>query len=192
MAIDIQVWRGSGSATITDMENAGKRGKTCRTFRFSGLAGGMAWSGQPYIRAAEFTAQVLAMLEPGKPIYGQNFDTAVAMVEAVVDQARAEGIGDGLIGGTLDEIRGVDAPVPELTAGNGKWSGKADRDGVFLRDLTDQNNDPAMCTFKQSHSQAYRLAAKVWDRLATCETMHEASDVLSKAGVKLHYWCMID
>lgn len=185
MAIDIQVWRGSGSATITDMENAGKRGKTCRTFRFSGLAGGMTWSGPLYVRAAELTAQVLAMLEP-------DFDTAVAMVEAVVDQALAEGIGDGLIGGTLDEIRGVDAPVPELTAGNGKWSASADRDGLHLRDLTDHYNDPAMCTFKQSKPQAYKLAAKVWDQLAACETMHDASEVLLAAGCKLHYWCMVD
>lgn len=192
MTIHVQVWRGSGSARITDMENAGKRGKTCRTFRFSGLVGGMAWSGQQYVRAAEFTAQVLAMLEPGKPIYGQNFDTAVAMVEAVVDQSRAEGIGDGLIGCTLEEIRGVDAPVPELTAGNGKWSARADRDGLHLRDLTDHYNDPAMCTFKQSKPQAYRLAAKVWDKLAACETMHEAGKVLEAAGCKLHYWCMVD
>lgn len=192
MAIDIQVWKGSGSARITDMENAGKRGKTCRVFRFNGLRGDFAWRGEPYIQAARFSDQVLAMLEPGRPIHGQNFDTAVAMVEAVVDQARSAGVEDALLGCALEEIRGIDAPLPELTAGNEKWSAKADRDGVLLRDLSDQYNDPAMCTIRQSKPQAYRLAQKVWDQLADCQTMSEASKVLEAAGCKLHYWCMVD
>lgn len=190
MAIHVQVWTGSGTARITDMTNAGKRGKTCRVLRFSGALG-CSYNAEA-LQAHGMTLNVLEMLKPGQPIHTQDFDTACANMKAAVDTARALGVGERLIAVHEEEVRGVDAPLPLLTAGNEKWSAKADEDGLLLRDLTDHNNDPAMCDYKQKHSQAYKLAAKVWGQLAACQTMHEAGEVLSKAGVKLHYWCMVD
>ena len=36
MTIHIRTWSGAGSGTVTDMTNAGKRGKKCRTIYFGG------------------------------------------------------------------------------------------------------------------------------------------------------------
>lgn len=191
MTVHVQVWLGSGSARITDMTNAGKKGKTCRVLRFNGFLG--LRHNAELNQAYDITLGVLELLKPGRPIRGQNFDTACALVNAEIDQARAAGVSEHLVATYLEEVRGVDAPLPLLVAGNDKWSGKADETGVFLRDLTDLNNEPAMTNrHGQKNSQAYKLAAKVWGQMAGCKTMHEASEVLSAAGVKLHYWCMVD
>ncbi|HYH65537.1 MAG TPA: hypothetical protein VD866_12645 [Urbifossiella sp.] len=39
MATHIRTWPGSGCITLTDMTNAGKRGRTCRTSRRLTAAG---------------------------------------------------------------------------------------------------------------------------------------------------------
>ena len=67
MAIHVQVWTGSGTARITDMTNAGKRGKTCRRLRFSGALG-CTYSAAA-LQAHDITLNVLDLLKPGAPIH---------------------------------------------------------------------------------------------------------------------------
>ncbi len=189
--LNIQTWSGSGSASITDMDNAGKRGKTCRVFQFRGWRNN---GGTPEAdRANEFTALVIGILvvEHDRPTL--DFDGLHRLITSMVDTANRE---QPLAGGIAiydETIRGVDAPVPVLTAGvAGLWSARADKDGLAITDDADKYNEPAMITTRQKHGQAYRLAAKVWTQVQGCATFSQVGDVLKVAGCKLHYYCRMD
>jgi hypothetical protein len=189
MPVHIQIWTGARNARITDMTNAGKRGKTCRVMRFSGCDM-IGWTHESH-RAAELTDEVLGRLEGIDP--DTNFEDVAAMLENAAEYALDSGITTGWFAVHEDDpIRAIDAPKPELTAGNDKWSGRLDNEGVHLRDLTDRNNEPCECTYGQTGAQAYKLAVKVWHKVQAAGTMHEASEILSAAGCKLHYWCSVD
>lgn len=186
--IHVRTWSGSCTATITDMTNAGKRGKRCRTLRFSGPP----WNGGSDL-------QKLAA-QRGRTIYyeienlnGETFDEAADKIRGLVAEARAEGIPEGYIAVYDKEIRGVDAPVPVLThCIEDVFSVKADNSGVCLSALNDPYNEWTEITSRQKAGQAYRLAAKVWSEVQACKTLSEASGVLRNAGCKLHGYCAMD
>lgn len=82
-----------------------------------------------------------------------------------------------------------------LTAGvEGVWTGTVCPEyGVSLSDLTDKNNEPASITHhSQTNGSAYRKAAKVWEAVKLAKSMNEASQILSAAGCKMHYYCRMD
>lgn len=189
MPIHVQIWTGARNARVTDMTHAGKRGKTCRQLRFSGCD--LIASAPECYAAAELTNEVLRRLDGLDTEV--DFDSVVTMFEHVESHARAAGIDKCWLSAHEDEpIRAIDAPKPELTAGNEKWSGRLDNEGVHLRDLTDRYNEPCECSHGQTGAQAYKLASKVWSQVKEAKTMGEASSILSAAGCKLHYWCAID
>jgi hypothetical protein len=189
MPIHVQIWTGARNARVTDMTNAGKRGKTCRLLRFSGCS--WFFNNPISTLAAECTDEVFGRLEGLAP--DCDWEKAVEIVRNVVDACRAAGVPEHFVACYDDETcKGIDAPKPKLEAGNDKWLGWADSDGIHLRDLTDRNNEPCECTFKQTNAKAYTLAAKVWDKVKEAETMHGASEVLRAAGCKLHGWCAVD
>lgn len=188
MTINAQIWGGSGSVRIIDMTNAGKRGKTCRVFAVDG--------GATYTQnhdTAEWQAywdfcRVLTDLHGsdfasrGGVNLDVDFDTILAKAKELNASIHER-----------EAIRGIDAPKPELIAGiDGVWSASADEGGISMSDLTDQNNCPRQITFGQTNAAAYKLASKVWHKLADCKTMHEAGRVLSDAGCRLHYYCAMD
>ena len=188
MPIHVQIWTGARNARVTDMTNAGKRGKTCRLLRFSGCEYRHSDIGK---LASDWTGDILARMEGLAP--DCSWDDAATMLRNAVAACRAEDVPENYVTYYDDETcKGIDAPKPELTAGNDKWSGRLDSDGVFLRDLTDMNNEPCECTFKQTGNSAYHRAAKVWDKVKEAKTMHEASMILRTAGCKLHFWCAVD
>ena len=190
MPIHVQIWTGARNARVTDMTNAGKRGKTCRVLRFSGCS----WFGNNPVAnaAAQCTDEILGRLEGLAP--DCDWEKAVEMVRNAVAECRAAGVPDNNFVACYDDetCKGIDAPKPELTAGNDKWSGRLDNDGIHLRDLTDRYNEPCERTFKQTGAQAYKLAAKVWEQVRLAQTMHEADAILTAAGCRLHYWCAVD
>jgi hypothetical protein len=185
-SIHVRTWTGSESVRITDMANAGKRGKRCRVIRFQGWRPS---AGDATARAAaDLCATVIGWAEHLD--LATSFDSVAAelraMVQAAALPAHCAGIHE-------EEIRGIDAPRPRLTAGlDGVWSGSVDESGVSLSDHTDRFNEPAACTHNQSEARAYDLAARVWPRVRACRTMSEAKDVLRAAGCRLHYWCRVD
>lgn len=187
--IHIQQWSGGPSARITDMTNAGKRGKVCRTFTWNGFR----WQGQRDDNPAWYDASD-ASLQAEVAIRDltadMNFDAAVAKVRSVMADNPA---GESYVRTYEDTIKGIDAPRVKLLAGVADvWSGSADEDGVSLADLTDHHNEPREITSRQSKAEAYRLAAKVWPQVQACRTMSEAGRVLTAAGCKLHYYCAMD
>jgi hypothetical protein len=66
--------------------------------------------------------------------------------------------------------------------GNGK--------NIFVMDLTDRNNDPALTTTSK------RGLAKAWDIVFNSFTsdtkMTDIGYILDKVGMKTHRWCMVD
>lgn len=65
-----------------------------------------------------------------------------------------------------------------------------DEKEIFARDLTDQNNDPAMYTITR------RNIKKAWqsikDRFSDDTKISDVVDILRVYNIKKHYWCMVD
>lgn len=193
-SIHVRTWSGSQAARITDMANAGKRGKRCRVLRFSGAG----WSTSSTLserqnEAANATREILGFVERLDP--SASFDEVAGTIAGMIDLARkAHDLPEAWLTCCADEIRGVDAPRPVLTAGvAGKWSASADENGITVNDEVDQNNLPCMITPSgQQSSRAYDLAAKVWDRVRSAASFSEVGEILGAAGCKLHYYCRMD
>jgi hypothetical protein len=198
MTIHIRTWIG-GHATVTDMTNAGRRGKKCRVLRFSGVPWLHYVVADDPVRlvAVDLTRDVLYYLGglPGSaPQFGHDatFDQVRDMVNTVVSAGRKLGVPEGLVALYDEEIRGIDAPRPLLQAGvDGAWSASADEDGVILHDLQDINEWTEISR-GQTGATAYELARKVWDQIRTARTRHEASKILTESGVRLHGFCGLD
>lgn len=187
--IHIQKWTGGPSFRITDMTNAGKRGKTCRTFSWQGFRynGTVTMETQKYADADNASLQTEVLID--KFTVEMEFDEAVKAIQASMEKYPAE----GFVTMHPGEIKGIEAPREKLTAGvEGVWSGSADEDGISLADLTDRNNEPREITHDQSKAKAYDLARRVWLRVLHAKTMREAAEILGGAGCKLHYYCAMD
>jgi len=185
--IHVEFWSGSNCARITDMTNAGKRGKTCRVARWSGFR----WTGDQtqttYVEADHNSLQSEVVIKALTP--EMSFDEALSDIRAAMDRFPAPWV----MLSEPDEIRGIDAPKEKLVAGkDGVWCGTLDTDGVHLRDLTDTNNEPTMITIRQTKGAAYALARKVWFRVMQASSMHEAGEILQAAGCRLHSYCAMD
>lgn len=181
--IHVQVWSGSRSVRIVEMENAGKRGKVCRTAYFCGDR----CFGWATTEAQQATDAVLWMAERFE--VGIGYDEAKAQMEAEL----AKYPGAAHLNVVEETIRGIDAPKEELTAGvDGVWSGRVDGDGVHLCDLEDHHNEPRMITFGQTNGSAYAKASKVWAWVKQAKTMYEAGRILTQAGCRLHSYCAMD
>ena len=187
-SIHVQAWSGSGGIRITEMLNAGKRGKRCRAMRFQG-----SFSSYSPTEAHE-RAHTLTMVAIGwaqSLDLGTPFDAAKAHLEALIAQYGP--LPEGYAALYQEDIRGVDAPREKLTAGvPHRWSAKVDESGVFVSDDSDRHNEPALCTHQQTNGSAYERAARVWESVRACKSFSEVWEVLSGAGCKLHYWCRMD
>ncbi len=202
--IHVKLWSGSRSARITDMENAGKRGKLCRMLRVSGTP----WSpGDSRLtddqrKALDFSTRVFDACYwlAGEHAHDNlgfllalDFDEATAGIRAIVAEARAAGIPEWACSAYDEICKGIHAPRPVLTAGvEGKWSAGADETGICISDLQDVNEWREITPHDQTGPRAYDLAAKVWDRVKAATTRGEASAILHAAGCRLHGYCGLD
>lgn len=192
--IHVQTWAFQRSAKITDMTNAGKRGKVCRVLHVHGENGGQETGPEAWKRAhneAVNAAGALAVLCAGFAPE-TSYDDAEAALRACLAQYPGAG---GIVTIEADTCRGVDAPRVKLVAGvPNVWAGSADEGGISLRDLKDQFNEPCMITpnSQQSPARAYELAAKVWELVKAAKSFSQAGDILQTAGCRLHYFCAVD
>ena len=190
MGIHINVWDGSRSARITDMTNAGKIGKVCRVLRFNGYPCGYGVPGGSEA-AYNVTNQAIGEIKELAP--SDTFEHAADLLAKLTADARAAGVSEGWFGVYEDTIKGIKAPREVLTAGvEGQWSASADVSGVSLMKLDDVNEWREITPSSQTGPRAYALAAKVWPAVRQAQTMRQASDILSAAGVKLHGYCGMD
>lgn len=188
--IHVQIWKAAGNATVTDMTNAGKRGKRCDQISFIGRL----YSDPSCAKAVKISTLTSSALDYLRGLSSDTpFNIAADGVDAYVQDARKHGIEDWAVKSYKSVIRGIDAPRTKLTAGNEKFNAFADQDGIHIYDLTDNINLPAIITApRQTNAQAYSIAAKVWEKVKTATNFSEAQNILSAAGAKLHYYCQMD
>jgi hypothetical protein len=199
--IHVQVWCGSACARITDMTNAGKRGKLCETLRFSGAP----WSHGSHLNplqqlALDHTSAIVAFLrlmapqaENGGELVDFAFSAVRDSLRAKVATARTHGVPEGYVALYEESIKGIKAPRQVLTAGvAGVWGGHADEDGISLSDLKDPNMWREITHHDQSRARAYEIAAKVWPQVQQAKTLHDAAEILRAAGARLHGYCGMD
>lgn len=183
--IYVRIWSGSGNGHIVDMTHAGKRGKRCRKLTFLGDAARVIdfLCTTPEQRAARGDCYALEC----RPVHETRPDDFDAVCEAI----RAVAVPETRL--FEEEIRGIDAPRPTLTAGvPGLWSADADESGVSLQELNDPNQWTEITGSRQTPAKAYELARKVWPAVERAKTRKEASDILHAAGVRLHGYCAMD
>ncbi len=190
--IHVQIWEQAGNARVTDMTNAGKRGKTCATLVIHGE--GARWVDPKNVAqrvAMSFTTEVLTYLRSlGAAV---EFLEVAFKVAAIVSRAQAEGLSSEWLHADQGSIRGIDAPKPKLTVDAPFFSACADEDGITIDDKKDANNQPCMITSSaQTKGAAYSIAAKVWGQVCKATTFSEAGRILSEAGARLHYYCRMD
>lgn len=185
--LHIQVWIGSQSARITEMKNAGMRGKTCRVLRIQGDPARWATTQSDKFREAAFVStQIFSYID--KLTGDERFDGVVLDIEAL-DTCKQK----DCVSVAIETVKGIDAAKEPLTAGvDGKWSASADADGVSLCQIDDVNQWAEITSSRQTCHQAYTCAAKVWDAVKTAKTLSEASGILRAAGCKLHGYCGMD
>ena len=204
--VHAELWSGAGNFRLTDMENAGKRGKLCRTLRFQGCP--WAWEQNPaatplqkaearWSRTIYYKVYDLAGADctyQHEVEINRTFDVVKEAIESMLIDARADGVmvNTGAVHCVEESIRGVDAPVPTLEAGvSGQWSASAGNHGISMR----QTNDPnewSEITHGQTSGAAYRIARKVWDQVTKAATMREAVEILRAAAARLHGYCAMD
>lgn len=191
MSIHVRTWPGSSTARITDMTNAGKRGKQCSVLRFSGAPWSPRLSGlnSEQDKAAEWTQAICGRIER---LNGESYEEAAATITGMVAEARADGVPATYVDCHEEEIKGIHAPKARLSHGTAAWSISADENGISLSDLTDEYNEPAMITIEQSRPRAYEIAKKCWAELVNAKSMSEAADILTGEGARLHYYCRVD
>jgi hypothetical protein len=171
MNAHVQIWTGSKSAEITDMTNAGKRGKYC----------------------AQTRAYFPGRDDDGGSLLGylsqpENVARPYAEIVAGIAALNCAGL-------NIEEtqIKGIHAPRETLKAGkDGIWSASAGTEGLYLADLTDHYNEPRMITSRQTAAEAYRRASAVWPRVILAATLLEVRNILEGAGCRLHYYCAMD
>lgn len=171
--IHVQIWVGSETVQVTDMTNARKRGKKCRVVVVHG--------GEEAVNMVK------------------KFDLATPyeIIRDAITELASDRKSRGMRMDTYDEeIRGIDAPLPPcdtLTAGiEGVWSASAGNHGISIHNIADRWNEWTEITHGQTKARAYGIAKKVWHLVLKAETCHEAADILSQAGAKLHGFCAID
>jgi len=195
-SVHVRTWSGSRTARITDMTNAGKRGKTCRILRVMGM-GCDYWigNGNPVVQAAIRCTQdlmhFLSKAESDVPVE-VTFDDVREFVLLTISTYRAMGVTEGQVSAHDEEIKGIDAPREPLTAGvDGKWSASANESGITIHDLNDVNEWTEI-THGQTGARAYEIARKVWGQVELAQTRYEAMTILRNAGAKLHGYCGMD
>jgi hypothetical protein len=189
--ISIKTWSGNACARITDLTNAGKRGKKCRVIRFRGIDNHWRTSTPETDDSYQLTCRVLHRLNQASP--DEQFDSLraelVTMGVAVGDRFSEQHAQVVIF---EEEIRGVDAPQPNLTAGvDGKWYAAASETGISLGALDDVNEWREI-THNQTGPAAYAIAKKCWQQVESSKTLHEAATILRNNGAKLHGYCGMD
>lgn len=176
--IHVRTWSGSQTVRVTDLTNAGKRGKTCRTIHasFSGRVGDDAAGYGEWLHATRETL-------PGLDVTETSFDDVCTYLRAL----------SGLVALDLREetIRGVDAPLAPITASGTKFAASASEDGITVSCRVDRANLPSALS-RGSNAKAYAIAAKVFPTLADTMSFHEVVSALVAAGADMHSYCAMD
>jgi hypothetical protein len=177
-SIHVRTWSAVLSGTVTEMANAGRRGKVCRVLELS--ASGVYDANPRRGEVGNFFSNVLGGLS-GE----ESYDDVLLVARALKDLCPEFGLRETV-------IRGIDAPRPELRAVvEGAWSARLDDDGLTVRCLRDAINEPTSYS-TSSKSRTHEVASRVWPALERQATYSQACRLLSDAGIKIKSYCAVD
>lgn len=184
--------RYSSALRVTDLANAGKRGKSVPEFALYNL---------DYTfgdKAADELENALEAIAKAKT-YAQALQIAKKVVEFV--HADGSRYGSSL---NIEErpLRGVDVDPPEGASGakieidTPHFSLSVDARGFSVHDKDDRNNEPCIITPVRGAKQTAVKAFRSWveanrDRLQSL-TFDKLVSALHDAGVNYHYFCAMD
>jgi hypothetical protein len=167
-----RIHRYAGSIRVTDIRNAGRRGKRCQQLG--------VWDDM--IAKHEHLADTLSSLL----VAGAECGASIAeMAQACADA--------GLTGYEVQDLRSVDVEPTELSVTGRHVRVTATDLDVCIRDLDDRMNEPTAIARKRSdakkvHGWVRRNLVRVNE-----STFRELINTIrSECGVSLHQWCAVD
>lgn len=184
--VHVRIWY-SGTVEFTDLTDAGKRGKTCRTARLTGAMKGYAPGSETEFAA---TAALIAFAEGLDP--AREFDEVWRAALELYRSHFPEGERGAAAHVNHGLVKGVNAPRAELRVTRpGVFAARADSDGVWVEDLADVNNGWTE-TNRGKNAVAYDKAAKVWGKVREARTFREVVALFEGAGIDLRGYCSVD
>lgn len=180
--IRVKSWR--SAIQVTDLENAGKRGKSVRQFSLYNI---------DYIRDRQPTFSYVYnfYLTLPKPTY----DQALEWAKAISKDAQSRNIGVEIQEKTL---RGVDvAPsgFEPISIAEKHFNLSVDNKEFVIHDLDDPRNEPTAISLdrhgKRNVKKLYDWALKNKTKLAG-KTFNDVTRMLREAGINYHYYCAMD
>lgn len=178
----LRVHRYSGSISVTDLTNAGKRGKMVDDFTLYDLQ----WTEDPAVRGLveKFASQLSTM---------KSYRSALVMAKGLVAAARRMGSSRPNI--EEHKQKGVRVrPVgsPEITINTSYIYGYADGQQFTVRDKKDLANEPTiMQRGKRSASQFYKWIRKNEKRVNSMD-FRDIINALKKEKIDYHHYCAMD
>lgn len=175
-----RIHRYSNSIIITDLTNAGKRGKKVESWVVMGRGG---W-GEDKLPMESMAMQYV--------MWAKRNATPAQMKKAIDEDKEA--MGDSMEVHDRTE-RGVDvAPggfKPVLIRG-AQVTIEADYESFSIKDINDDTNEPTcIAQGKKSVKQFYRWVKDNARRIQSW-SMHDIMNELSKEGINYHYFCAMD
>jgi len=181
-----RIHRFGGSIRVTDLANAGKRGKMVDEFALYDI---------DYVR----DSKILRLIEQfAKVVHrAKSYKMALKMAEGIVSEADRLGVlGSPKI--EKHQYKGVRVAAPgfkPIVINTPYISVNADSDHFSVRDNVDRNNEPTLIAptrgkvtaIKKFHEWARKNRRKL-ERM----TFSEVSGALRKAGIDTHYFCAMD
>lgn len=180
---NVRIHRYRPSVEITDLTNAGKRGKRCKVLFVYDLdytddAGGLVEDMVDALSRARNYEQASRIVEKGLTAIN-----AVSRYSAKMDERLVRGVDVSPGGFKPIEIHGQHVYV------------QADFDSFTVRDKDDHWNEPTCIPSGSGSKTAVKMFYR-WamdnESLIKRGTFHEVTESMSKAGIRYHYYCAVD
>jgi len=180
----IRAERWASSIKVTDLQNAGKRGKKVDRFDLYDL---------DYIRGKQPTTTNLYLFESSLPKL--DYKTAEKWAKALVEDAALH---HHHIGFQMETERGVDvepAGFEKVTIQEKHFYLNADNKGFTISDLDDPQNEPRAISLdkhgKKNSKKFYEWALKNKNNLSG-KTFYDVLHMMEKENIGYHTYCGMD
>lgn len=188
----IRYHRFAPSLRVTDLTNAGKRGKRVDEFALYDLD--MVQRGANKSEDAKKVFQNVMKFLSG--IEKLNYNQALKWAEVIVQDAKQR----GLVSPKIEKNKQMGhqilpAGAKKLKVSNDKMSITVDLTSFTISDLTDKNNEPRCINTsrggKNGPPKLYKWLLANEDKARKMD-YHQVLDVLDKLGIKSHSYCAMD
>jgi hypothetical protein len=180
----IRAERWANSIKVTDLQNAGRRGKKVDRFDLYDL---------DYIRGKQPTTTNLYLFECS--LHKLNYETAEKWAKAIVEDAALH---HQHIGFQMETERGVDiepAGFEKLTIQEKHFVIDADNKGFTISDLDDRQNETRAISLdrfgKKNPKKFYAWALSNKGKLSG-KTFHDILQMMNKENIDYHTYCGMD